>query len=128
MLIEIDFDSSEALYIQLYNQVIKAIAANRLRDGDSLPSVRVMADELGVNMHTVNKAYALLREDGYVNLDRRNGAVVAVRVEDHGAHMESMHDNMEMIIAQAVCKNIELEEMQELVREMYEDYRRLSSL
>lgn len=122
MLIKIDFDSSEAFYIQLYNQVIKEIALHHLQDGDSLPSVRMMAEELGVNMHTVNKAYALLREDGYVNLDRRNGAVIAVRIEDHSTHIQNMHENMEMIIAQAVCKNIALDEMQELVRRMYEDY------
>lgn len=122
MLIKIDYDSSEALYIQLYNQVIKEIALHHLKDGDSLPSVRSMAEELGVNMHTVNKAYALLREDGYVNLDRRNGAVIAVQVEDHSSHIQNMYDNMDMIIARAVCKNIALDEMQELVRQMYENY------
>ena len=122
MLIKIDFDSNEAFYLQLYNQVIKEIALHHLQDGDSLPSVRVMAEELGVNMHTVNKAYALLREDGYVNLDRRNGAVIAVELEDHSAHVRTVCEDMDMIIAQAVCKNIALDEMQDMVRRMYERY------
>ena len=64
MLIEIDFNSPEAIYIQLRNQIVMEIAQERLRDGDSLPSVRSLAKELGVNMHTVNKAYAILREEG----------------------------------------------------------------
>lgn len=119
MVIEIDFNSDEALYIQLRNQIIMGIAKDILKDGESLPSVRRMANELGVNMHTVNKAYALLRQDGYVKLDRRNGAVVSVSLENRNYHVETIHSDMEMIVAQAICKNISLMEMQELVRDMY---------
>ena len=56
MLIEIDFNSEEAIYVQLRNQIIVAIATSQLKNGESLPSVRNMADDIGVNMHTVNKA------------------------------------------------------------------------
>lgn len=119
MVIEIDFNSEEALYIQLRNQIIMGIAKDVLKDGESLPSVRRMANELGVNMHTVNKAYALLRQDGYVKLDRRNGAVVSVSLENRSYHVETIHSDMQMIVAQAICKDISLNEMQELVRDMY---------
>lgn len=119
MVIEIDFNSDEALYIQLRNQIIMGIAKDILKDGESLPSVRRLANELGVNMHTVNKAYALLRQDGYVKLDRRNGAVVSVSLENRNYHVETIHSDMQMIVAQAICKNISLIEMQELVRDMY---------
>ena len=86
MFIEMDFNSDEALYMQLRNQIIMGIARDMLKDGESLPSVRQMASHLGVNMHTVNKAYALLRQDGYVKLDRRNGAVVSVNLENKSHH------------------------------------------
>ncbi|MDE7365875.1 MAG: GntR family transcriptional regulator [Lachnospiraceae bacterium] len=119
MVIEIDFNSDEALYIQLRNQIIMGIAKDMLKDGESLPSVRRLANELGVNMHTVNKAYALLRQDGYVKLDRRNGAVVSVSLENRNYHVETIHSDMQMIVAQAICKNISMIEMQELVRDMY---------
>ena len=56
MLIEVDFNSDEAIYIQLRNQVILGIATSTIREGDSLPSVRQLADTIGVTMHTVNKA------------------------------------------------------------------------
>ena len=95
------------------------IAKDMLKDGESLPSVRRLANELGVNMHTVNKAYALLRQDGYVKLDRRNGAVVSVSLENRNYHVETIHSDMQMIVAQAICKNISMIEMQELVRDMY---------
>ena len=57
----IDFNSEEALYIQLCNQIIMGIATSKLREGESLPSVRQMADDIGINMHTVNKAYSILK-------------------------------------------------------------------
>ena len=56
MMIEIDFSSDEAIYIQLTNQIIMGIATSRLQEGDTLPSVRQLADTVGINMHTVNKA------------------------------------------------------------------------
>lgn len=73
MLIEIDFNSEEAIYIQLRNQIIMGIATSTIREGDSLPSVRQLADTVGVNMHTVNKAYTVLKQEGFIQLDRRRG-------------------------------------------------------
>ena len=68
MIVEIDFNSDEAYYIQLCNQIILGIATDRIREGEVLPSVRQMADRIGINMHTVNKAYAVLRQEGFVKL------------------------------------------------------------
>ena len=56
MIVEIDFNSDEAIYIQLRNQIIIGIATERLREGETLPSVRQLADDIGINMHTVIKA------------------------------------------------------------------------
>ena len=78
MLIEIDFNSEEAIYIQLRNQVILGIATANIHEGDSLPSVRQLADTIGVNMHTVNKAYNVLKQEGFITLDKRRGAVIAL--------------------------------------------------
>ena len=78
MIIEIDFNSNEALYMQLRNQIIMGIATSQFHEGDSLPSVRQLADTIGINMHTVNKAYTVLKQEGYVKVDRRKGAVIAL--------------------------------------------------
>mgnify|MGYP000307416302 CR=1 FL=1 len=80
MVIKIDFESEEAIYVQLKNQIILGIATDRIREGDSLPSVRQLADNIGINMHTVNKAYSVLRQEGFIKLDRRKGAVIALDV------------------------------------------------
>ena len=108
---EIDFNSNEAIYIQLRNQIILQIANETLKDGVSLPSVRQLADSLGVNMHTVNKAYTILKQDGYLKLDRRKGAVVCVEIADKTVHAEEMCKDFKIMVAQAKCKNISLEEI-----------------
>ena len=81
MIIEIDFNSDEALYMQLRNKIIMGIATSQFHEGDSLPSVRQLADTIGINMHTVNKAYTVLKQEGYVKVDRRKGAVIALDVD-----------------------------------------------
>ena len=68
MILEVDFNSEEALYIQLRNQIIVGIATNRLKEGESLPSVRQLAESIGINMHTVNKAYTVLKQEGFVKV------------------------------------------------------------
>lgn len=121
MMIEIDFNSDEALYLQLCNQIIMGIAASRFREGDSLPSVRQLADTIGINMHTVNKAYTVLRQEGYVKVDRRRGAVIAIDV-NRLQTLEELKKELQVILAKSTCKNITKEEVHELIDEIYEDY------
>jgi len=82
MIIRIDKASKEALYIQICQQIIAAIARSELAPGEALPSVRTLASDLGINLHTVNKAYAVLRDEGYLMMRGRFGAVVADPYED----------------------------------------------
>lgn len=120
MIIKIDFNSEEALYVQLMNQIIFGIASNDISNGDVLPSVRCLADDIGINMHTVNKAYAVLRQEGYVKLDRRKGAVIAVD-NDKLRASEELKSNMKIILARALCKNISREEIHEIVDSVMND-------
>ncbi|MCM1188274.1 MAG: GntR family transcriptional regulator [bacterium] len=122
MFIEIDFNSDEALYLQLCNQIIMGIAADRIREGDSLPSVRQLADTIGINMHTVNKAYTVLKQEGYVKVDRRRGAVIAVDI-DRLRTLEELKKELQVILAKSSCKNISRDEIHQLIEEIYEDYK-----
>ncbi len=121
MVIEIDFNSDEALYLQLRNQIILGIATAQFREGDSLPSVRQLADLVGINMHTVNKAYTVLKQEGYVKVDRRRGAIIAVDV-DKLRTVAELKKELRVILAKGCCKNITREEMHALIDEIYEDY------
>ena len=73
MVIRIDQKSEEPLYLQIRSQIIAAIATGELVPGTALPSVRALASDLGINLHTVNKAYAVLRDEGYVTLSPASG-------------------------------------------------------
>ncbi len=121
MILEIDFSSDEALYIQLRNQIVLGIATNRFREGDVLPSVRQLADEIGINMHTVNKAYTVLKQEGFVKVDRRKGAVISVD-EGKMKAMEEIHEELLLLLAKASCKNISRQEVHALIDEIYEEY------
>ena len=121
MIIEIDFNSDEALYIQLRNQIIFGIATSRIQEGDSLPSVRQLADSIGINMHTVNKAYSLLRQEGFVTIDRRRGAIIAVD-ENKIKAMEEMKENLIVALAKGCCRNVSREEVHGLIDEIYDEY------
>ena len=121
MFIEIDFNSDEAIYMQLRNQIIMGIAASRFREGDMRPSVRQLADHIGINMHTVNKAYTVLRQEGYVKVDRRKGVMIAVDADKLKA-MEDVRNDLLVTLAKASCKNISREEVHALIDEIYEDY------
>ncbi|MCR5835395.1 MAG: GntR family transcriptional regulator [Lachnospiraceae bacterium] len=121
MLIEIDFNSDEAIYMQLRNQIIFSIASNRLHEGETLPSVRQLAEEIGINMHTVNKAYSVLKQDGFVKLDRRHGAMVAIDI-DKIAAMKEMSDELAVIVAKAICKNVSREEAHNILDGIYDMY------
>lgn len=121
MIIEIDFNSDEALYLQLRNQIIMGIATSQYREGDSLPSVRQLADLIGINMHTVNKAYTVLKQEGYVKVDRRKGAVIAVSM-DRMNTLQELKKELQVILAKGSCKNISREEMHDLIDEIYEEY------
>ena len=121
MYIEIDFNSDEAIYMQLRNQIIMGIATSEIREGDTLPSVRQLAQTVGINMHTVNKAYAVLRQEGFVQLDRRKGAVIAIDIDKLKAVAE-MKEQLRIVLAQGCCKNISKEEVHWLVDEIFEEY------
>jgi DNA-binding transcriptional regulator YhcF (GntR family) len=121
MLIEIDFQSDEALYMQLRNQIIMGIATSVLREGDPLPSVRQLAGDIGINMHTVNKAYSVLRQEGFVTIDRRRGAVVALDANKLQAVAE-MRERLRVVLAKGICKNVSREEVHALVDEIFEEY------
>ena len=121
MILEVDYNSEEALYIQLRNQIIVGIATNRLKEGESLPSVRQLAESIGINMHTVNKAYTVLKQEGFVKVDRRRGAVIAIDA-DRISDLEQMRESLRVILARASCRNISREEVHALIDEIYEEY------
>ena len=120
--IRINFNSDEAIYMQLRNQIILGIATSQIQEGDALPSVRQLAGMIGINMHTVNKAYSVLRQEGILSIDRRRGAVIRIDADKLYA-VEELREELQVLLAKAFCKNITKEEIFQLVDEIYDSYR-----
>ena len=121
MIIEIDFNSDEAIYLQHRNQIIYGIATSQYREGDVLPSVRSLAETVGINMHTVNKAYSVLRQDGFVKVDRRKGAVIAVDIDRLHAMAET-ENNLKVVLARALCRGMSREEIHGMVDHIFDEF------
>lgn len=119
--VEIDFSSDEAIYMQLRDQIILGIATSELNEGEVLPSVRQLADDIGINMHTVNKTYSLLRQEGYIKVDRRKGAVIAVDPDVLRAKSET-EKNLRIILASAICRGVDREDVHCMVDKIFNDY------
>jgi len=79
MLLSIDEKDERPLYRQLVAQVKQQVAAGTLGPGEDLPSVREVAADLGVNLHTVRHAYQVLRDQGVIDLPLGRRARVAER-------------------------------------------------
>lgn len=100
MILEIDPLGEEPIYKQLRDQIILGIAQHQLKAGDLLPSVRMLADELGVNPMTISKAYNLLKEEGYLITDRRNGTIVTQRSEFDTSAKKTYDHRLALLLAE----------------------------
>ena len=74
MILLMDLNSTRPRYRQIYDQVVEAVAVGRLMPGSRLPTVRRLAADLSVNLHTVRRAYGMLANAGLISLERHNGA------------------------------------------------------
>ncbi|MEG0228629.1 MAG: GntR family transcriptional regulator, partial [Lachnospiraceae bacterium] len=76
---------------------------------------------IGINMHTVNKAYTVLKQEGFLQLDRRKGAVIAIDIDKLQA-LTDMKLQLQVLLAAGSCKSITKEEVHALVDEIFEEY------
>ena len=106
MLIKIDTYSEKPIYEQLRDSIIVGVASGQLSEGEPLPSARNLAADLGVNFHTVNKAYDVLRSEGYIVMDRRTTAIVAA-LKEKGDMPSILSEKLAMCAAEAICNGIE---------------------
>ena len=118
MLLRLDMASKLPIYMQIRNQVVLGIAAGELSPGEKLPAIRALAEQCGVNMMTVSKAYSLLRQEGYITTDRRGGTVVAGS-PGAGALSEKYAAALKIIAAEARLAGMDEDEFAALCREAY---------
>jgi GntR family transcriptional regulator len=124
MILKIDFHSEMPIYIQLKNQIIQGIAQGEILEGEGLPSVRQLAEDIGINMHTVNKTYNLLKNDGFIKIDRRRGAVVSFEKNNiSNEYREQLRQELMPIVAAAHCRGMSEEEFNRICIGIFKEYR-----
>lgn len=118
MVLKIDMSCEIPIYVQIRNEIVKGIGKGEVSAGENLPTVRQLASELGVNTMTVSKAYQLLKSEGFIETDRRKGAVVkeARTIENSmaGLYRDKLEGELELLSAEAKLRGMDREEFIEL--------------
>lgn len=123
MLLQFDFSDSVPLYMQIRNQIVIGIAEKKLLPGEKLPTIRSLAQESGINMMTVSKAYQLLKQEGYIVTDRRNGAAVAGNCGEKQVP-DKVISELRLCLSELRLSGISQEDAMNLCRELYEEGQR----
>lgn len=123
MYIQLDFESEVPIYEQLKNEIIIGIAKKQLLPGERLPSVRALAGDIGINLHTVNKAYQQLKQQGFLLIHRQRGVVVnpdgAPKADEQ--HKKELKDTLRPLIADSVCRGMSKAKYLELCEAIYKE-------
>jgi GntR family transcriptional regulator len=126
MWISLKESDSRPIYLQIIAQVREQVRCGGLKPGDELPSVRELADSLGINMHTVRSAYLKLREQGIINLRLGRRATISrprqpVKNEEAEAELEL---KLEEWMTDAFLMGLEPEKIRQMVEKQLKDTKR----
>ena len=119
MILNFDFHSDVPIFMQIRNQIVIGIAEGKLKPGEQLPTIRALADESGINMMTVSKAYQILKQEGYITTDRRSGARITLK--DDKAVNEKTMQQLRLAVSELRLSGMKEEEILSLVSGIYQE-------
>lgn len=120
MILKLDFSDEVPIYMQIRNQIIVAISEGELKAGEKLPTIRALAQEAGINTMTVNKAYGLLKQEGFICADRRSGAIVNPVRAGNSSINKKLKEQLRLVISEARLAGVEKEEFLSVCTQLYE--------
>ncbi len=120
MILKLDYASEVPIYMQIRNQIVMAISCGELKAGEKLPTIRALAQEAGINTMTVNKAYGLLKQEGFICADRRSGATVNPVGKEACGMNERLAARVALVISEAKLAGVSKEEFVDFCKEIYE--------
>ncbi|WP_024615690.1 GntR family transcriptional regulator [Clostridium sp. Ade.TY] len=124
MFLVLEFESETPIYLQIRNKIIEGIAKGQIKEGDKLPSVRELASGVEVNLHTVNKAYNLLKDEGFVSVDRRKGVIVNIKkAKDDIEFKEKYNLKLNEITQEGIAKGLSKKEILTLLEGILKGYK-----
>ncbi|WP_404450983.1 GntR family transcriptional regulator [Virgibacillus necropolis] len=125
MYINLDLEAVEPIYTQLKNQIIAGIAKKEIVPGEGLPSVRSLAADIGINLHTVNKAYQQLKQEGFILIHRQRGVVVnpegVPKADDE--YLGQLKHTLHPLVAESVCRDVNEEDFLQLCRGLFNEFK-----
>lgn len=125
MVIQLNFKSGKPVYLQVVDQIKSAAASGVLQAGETLPSIRPLAEELRINRNTVAKAYAELENQGVIETIAGKGCFVT---QNHSPFKKAVRDKMladdiDAAIVQAHHLQVNEKDFLELVKERLEIFK-----
>ncbi|EPT8859495.1 TPA: GntR family transcriptional regulator [Listeria innocua] len=123
MLLAIDLQSDEPIYTQICNQIIEGMAKRELLPGDKLPSVRSLGADIGINFHTVNKAYQILKQEGFIQIHRQKGVVIhpdGVAKADQ-LFFTKLQTKLRPLIAESIVRSVSEKEWLEISKAIFDE-------
>ncbi|MGA3136947.1 MAG: GntR family transcriptional regulator [Terracidiphilus sp.] len=116
MFLTIQANDKRPVYQQIVDGVKALIARGNLRDGMTLPSVRQVAGDLGINLNTVAVAYRQLQEEGFVTVRHGAGAVISSRTPRPVDEAE-LYQPLRTALTQLILNGLTSREIEEIVHE-----------
>ena len=118
MLLRLDFSIDVPIYQQIRNQIVRGIAAGDLTPGQQLPTIRALAEDCGINMMTVSKAYALLKQEGYIQTDRRCGTTVSAKKP--ASLPDTVREKLLLALSEAKAAGTSEDDILTIVKEVFQ--------
>jgi len=119
MIIRINELSDVPIYMQIRNQIVMGISSGELEGGEQLPTVRALAMEMGINTMTVSKAYQLLKTEGYIMTDRKNGARIRTSIKQQGIISDGNKTELKRIVSECRLSGVSKADLLNLIDEFY---------
>jgi DNA-binding transcriptional regulator YhcF (GntR family) len=121
MILQLNMSSDTPIYVQLRNQIVMGIGRGDLKPGQGLPTVRQLAEDIGINMMTVSKAYNILKNEGYIEIDRRHGAKVKEGFDNNQQFVEKLEKELSLLIAESRAKGMDKETFLKICEKTFND-------
>ena len=121
-MLQLDYRSGESLYVQIKENFKRLILSKSLKQDELLPSVRMLASSLAINVNTVQRAYRELEQEGYIYSIPGKGNFVSGKIEDaKQKSVAEIREELSKIVEKAEAFGLDCEEIQAIVKELYKD-------
>ena len=124
---QVDLKSGIPIYIQIMDQIKHLIATGVLQRGQQLPTIRELAVELTINLHTVAHAYAELEREGFLTIQRGRGTFISDGHTDQelgDLRAEKLQALVESMFAEVVNLGYEADEVEQVMAAQIKQWRK----